>query len=213
VDFDSLASRLERFDVVIAALSKQDLTISQDMVRRALKWRRNRPVLLFDMAIPGDIEPGVDQLDDAFVWTLDDLEDMARNGRSARQVDAADAFRIVDSEVDRFLEGDPERAAIPLVVALRAHFEQTRAAVLAECGDDSDRATQLLVNRLLHDPSRALREMSRSAPAEDVHFADAGKMLAALFSLETEPLSDQDQPLTGGVSKPSEHAKEEDNKK
>ncbi len=183
VDYSSLTTNLQAYDIVIAALGKQDHSITKAMVRQALKARRNRPILLYDVAIPGDVEPGVDSLSDAFVWTLDELEELARFGHHARVADAADAYRIVDAEADRFLEGDMERAAAPLVVALREHFEQTRAAVLDECGDDAERATRLLVNRLLEAPTRALKTMSHGTPMVGSDLTEAQRVLSALFPL------------------------------
>lgn len=183
VDYASLMTTFPSFDVVVAALGKQDHSITKAMVRSALKARRNRPVLLYDVAIPGDVEPGVEELSDAFVWTLDELEELARVGQTARVADAIDAYRIVDAEADRFLEGDMERAATPLIGALREHFEEARLAVLAECGDDAEQATRLLVNRLLQAPTQALKAMGYGTPAAGSDLTEAQRVLAALFAL------------------------------
>ena len=80
----------------------------------------------------------------------------ARRGES--EADAA--RRIVEEEVAAFLQERAERAAVPALARLRGHFESVRAQALADAGGDAEKATRLLINRLLHDPTRLLREIA-----------------------------------------------------
>ena len=77
-------------------------------------------------------------------------------GRATRESEAEIAARIVTEEVEGFLRGRAERAAVPALNELRGHFEDVREQVLAEAGGDAEKATRLLVNRLLHEPSEAI---------------------------------------------------------
>jgi glutamyl-tRNA reductase len=150
-------------------------------MERALKRRRHRPVLVIDGGVPGDVEPTVDELDDAFVYTLDDLEQVARQGRAGREAAAEEAWRIVDGEVAAWRRARAERDAVPTLVALRSHFEAMRDEVLAaNPGADAAEATRRLVNRLLHLPSEALRGLAGSAAGDS---DEAARLVAGLFGL------------------------------
>src|SRR3546814_4266592 len=99
------------------------------MVGRALKARRQRPILLLDGCVPGDVEPAVDRLDGAFLYTLDDLERAALDGRAQRAAAAETAWNIVDTATDDWQRRRAERAADPDLLLLRRRFEALREEV------------------------------------------------------------------------------------
>jgi glutamyl-tRNA reductase len=108
----------------------------------------------------------VDGLEDVFLYTLDDLERISAGGRAGREQAAAAARAILDEELHRLAREGAARDAAPALVALRRHFEQARAEVLARAaGLDADAATRLLINRLLHEPSTALKALAAEAAA------------------------------------------------
>lgn len=170
--FPALATALVAADIVIASLGSRSPVVTREMLRRALKARRRRPVLLVDVAVPGDVDPAVDRLEDAYLYTFDDLERVAEDGRQSRESAAAEACRLVEAAVAGYIRDRVERGAVPLLTLLRDRFEAARLAALAEAGGDADKATRLLVNRLLHGPTLALRRLTadealRSEPAAD----------------------------------------------
>ena len=123
-------------------------------------------MFLIDAAVPGDIEPAVDRLGDAFRYDLDDLEVFATRNRTAREAAAAEAWQIVDRHAAAFARDRVGRQAVPTVMALRAHFERVRADILAESGGaDAESVTRRLLARLLHDPSEELRAKAGSGSA------------------------------------------------
>ena len=158
--FDPLVDRLAAADVVIAALGARRRLLDGDILAAALRLRRRRPIFLIDTATPGDVDPNTERLEEAFVYDLDDLEGVAETGRTARDAEALAAQGIVEAEVVAFLHRRAERDAVPAVTRLRDRFEAARRQVLAEAGGDAERATQLLINRLLHGPSAALRGLA-----------------------------------------------------
>ncbi|MEE8446009.1 MAG: glutamyl-tRNA reductase, partial [Alphaproteobacteria bacterium] len=96
--FDSLDDALAEADIVVTASGAGGVLISAAAVERALKRRRRRPILLIDGGAPGDVDPAVDRLDGAFLYTLDDLERIAHEGRATREEASSAAWEIVDAE-------------------------------------------------------------------------------------------------------------------
>jgi glutamyl-tRNA reductase len=156
--FDELASAVAAADIVVSAAGLGRLLVSAELVAGALKRRRFRPIFVIDAAVPGDVEPAVDRLEEAFLYDLDDLEGVAQEGRANRARSTALAWHIVDDELAVFLRARAERTAVPALQSLQRHFAAAREEALARAPDDAAEATRLLVNRLLHDPSEVLRE-------------------------------------------------------
>ena len=182
---DDLPAMLPRMDIVVSSLGAGQFLFGTDVTREALAARRRHPMLFVDAAIPSDVDPAVNDLDGAFVYSLDDLERIAMEGRSRRDEAAGEAEAIVDAEVARYLHDVAQRAAVPTVAALRGHFEKMRVETLRDLGLDdagaADEATRRLINRLLHDPSEALRAL---AAGDDAGSADADRLVRRLFSID-----------------------------
>ncbi|MFT5485903.1 MAG: glutamyl-tRNA reductase [Paracoccaceae bacterium] len=189
---DDLPALLPEADIVVTSLGAGRHLFDRAAAERALAQRRRRPMLFVDAAIPSDVDPAVNELDGAFVYSLDDLERIALEGRSSRDRAAEDAESIVGKEVDGFRRATAERNATPAVTALRAHFERVRADVLAESSSADaalDDATRRLVNRLLHAPSEALRMLSAK---DDPAGLQAEKLLRQLFDIDSGLPNDRD---------------------
>ncbi|MFD1378436.1 glutamyl-tRNA reductase [Fodinicurvata halophila] len=147
-----------------------------------MKQRRRRPLLFLDTGVPRDIEPEVNAVEGAFVYDLHDLEQRARAGQQAREEAATQAWGILSEELESFQrEVHPGGADTP-VVAFRRHCEELREEVLADGRLDAEAATRLLLNRLLHEPSRTLREMASESPEEK---AQLERFLERLFRIDT----------------------------
>jgi glutamyl-tRNA reductase len=161
---DELDEALAAADIVIASLGAGRALLTAARVAAALRRRPTRPIFVIDAAVPADAEPAVNDLDGAFLYDLGDLERAALAGRATREAASAEAWRIVEAELQGFARRRAERRAVPAVAALRAHVEALRQQALAEAGGDADEATRLLANRLLHDPSEVLREVMGAMP-------------------------------------------------
>lgn len=182
--WDELGAALAQADIVVACGAGGERVLTVRQVEEALRHRRRRPMFFIDTAIPAEVEPGAHDLDGAFVYDLDDLERLAASGRESRQSVATEAWRIVSEEVAVFLRDRAERGAVPAVRALREHFEEARRAVLADPRLGPEDATRLLITRLLHQPSEALRQAAAETPegAEELD-----RMVRRLFALPEEP--------------------------
>jgi glutamyl-tRNA reductase len=156
---EQLETALVDADIVVAAQDSLKYIINAPMVEAALKKRRRRPILLLDLAVPGDIDPAIDKVDDAFRYGFDDLERLAMSGRKERAEAQAAAYALIDGELAQFRRAQEERGAADTVSTLRAHFEAERAALLAENPQmDGAELTRRLVARLLHRPTLALKQ-------------------------------------------------------
>lgn len=194
IDFEARAEAMGAADVVICALGRRDYVLSVDMVRAALKTRRRRPMFLADVAVPGDVDPAVHRLDDAFVYELKDLERIVSDGRASREAEAEAGRRIIAAEVAAFTRSRAQRTAVPVVRLLRERAEAIREDVLAEAGDDAEKATRLLLSRLLHEPSLNLRRAGAGAPGE---LEALERALRRLFELDDAPsgaAAEKDEP-------------------
>jgi glutamyl-tRNA reductase len=190
---EEMAETVAGCDVVISALGTRRRSLTTDFVQAALLRRRRRPIFIVDAGIPGDVDPGVNRLDGAFLYDMDDLERVAMEGRASRVAEADVARTIVAEEVAAFLRSRAERAAVPVLSRLRTYFEDTRGQVLAVAGSDADKATRLLINRLLHGPSEALRDLAaRDAgeAADGLSWDVAEAMLRRLFRLDEDAAGD-----------------------
>lgn len=181
VPFEAMEDALKDAEIIVCAAGTGQFLITPAMMEQALRRRRWRPVLLIDAGVPGDIDPAVGALDGAFLYTLDDLERVAMEGRSIRGAAAGAAWRLVDEAVATWRRAAAGRDAAPAITALRARFEAVRAELLADAPDaDAEEATRQLINRLLHRPSRAMRSLAEET---DARVQDADRLLRRLFDL------------------------------
>jgi glutamyl-tRNA reductase len=151
-----LANQLHRFDVVVSCTASTLPLIGLGAVERALKQRRRKPMLLVDLAVPRDIEPEVADLDDAYLYTVDDLADRVRVAGDRRQAAVQQAEAIVDAGVHGFAQWCAQRGTVPLIQALNQRadewqqIEVQRAARLLARGEDVDTVLQALASGLAH---------------------------------------------------------------
>ncbi|MBL8833972.1 MAG: glutamyl-tRNA reductase, partial [Rhodospirillales bacterium] len=170
-----------RADLVVTALGTGRPAIDPQTALSALRARRQRPILFLDLGVPDDVAREIETVDGAFRYGIDDLEGLALKGRSEREATTGEAWAIVEAEIDAFARARAARAADGAIVRLRRRFESERNRVLDETGGDAARATELLVHRLLHAPTAALRELALGDPAER---ARAEALLARAFGLD-----------------------------
>jgi glutamyl-tRNA reductase len=164
---------LPEADILITSTASPTSVITAAAMREAIRLRRRRPIFAVDIAVPRDIEPEVAQLDDVYLYTIDDLDKVILEGQGNREAAAVDANRILDDEIARYLSMERSKQAAPVITALREQGEAMRAEVLAQArrrlagGADQDEvleyATAALMKKLLHTPSVRLREAGEAS--------------------------------------------------
>jgi len=188
--FEDFPKLLSESDIVLAALGSRHFQLEKAAVAAALKARRFKPLFIVDAGVPGDVDTAVESLDDAFVYGLEDLEQVALKGRGAREQEAALARDIIAGEAAAFLHNRAERVAVPALTRLHARFESERRQAVADAGGDADKATRLLVGRLLHHPSEAMR---RIAAGDEAAWARLEFALEKLFELQDVKADEDEQ--------------------
>ncbi|NOT65782.1 MAG: glutamyl-tRNA reductase [Methylotenera sp.] len=165
---NDLPARLNEFDIVITSTASQLPIVGLGMVESALKARKHRPMFMVDLAVPRDIEAEVAELDDIFLYSVDDLAQVVADGISNRQEAAVDAEVIVTARVEHFMQWMKKRDAVPTIKALRDQAEATRQAELEKAfkliqkGESPEKVLEALsnalTNKFLHAPSHALNQ-------------------------------------------------------
>ncbi len=178
--FEALPDLLVEADIVVTSLGNREAAIRAPEVEAAIKKRKQRPIFLIDAGIPGDVDPAVGKLENAFLYDLNDLEKVAMAGRAEREQAARAAHGLVEQEAAQFRRGRAERAAVPAIIALRSRFEEEAAKAGAEARGDGERAARLLIARLLHDPTEIMKELA-AGNHEELRAAEA--LLKRLFRL------------------------------
>ena len=161
-----LPERLAEFDIVVTSTASQLPIIGLGMIERAVKARKHRPMFIVDLAVPRDVEAEAGELDDVFLYTVDDLAQVVQEGLSNRQEAAADAEAIIAARTDKFMHWLQTRSAVPTIRALREQAERLRQGELEKAqrqlarGDDPalvlETLSSALTNKLLHGPSHTL---------------------------------------------------------
>lgn len=187
----AMPARLGEFDVVVSCTASALPLIGLGAVERALVQRRRRPMLMVDLAVPRDIEPEVARLSDVYLYTVDDLAGIVREGASSRQAAIEQAESIVDDGVRSFEHWMRQRRSVPLIQALQnraehwAEIEMSRARRRLARGQDVEAVLQALTRgltgKLMHG---ALHEIHASDEAQRRATADT---MARLFGLPAVP--------------------------
>jgi glutamyl-tRNA reductase len=168
IELRTLAERLAEHDIVVSCTASSLPILGKGLVERAVRARRHRPMFMVDLAVPRDIEPEVAELDDVFLYTVDDLAQIVSENRDARRAAVEQAEVIIDTQVGQFMHWMEVRSRVPQIRALRDQAEDLRrqevdrALRLLARGEPADRVvealSQGLTNKLLHGPTEALKK-------------------------------------------------------
>jgi len=173
IRFDNLEYELDRFDIVISSTGAPRPIVKKSIVEKAMQERRNRPMFFIDIAVPRDIEPEVNQIENVYLYDIDDLEKVTESNRREREREGLKAEEIVISEVHRFLSWLDSVEAFPTIAALRDQAEVIRKAELEKTlarwkglTDEERRSlenlTSSIVNKILHAPTVNLKQQKEN---------------------------------------------------
>ena len=168
IELRELPAQLQEHDIVVSCTASSLPILGKGLVERALRARKRQPMFMVDLAVPRDIEAEVAELDDVFLYTLDDLQGIVQGNLDARKASLAQAEAIIETQVGQFMHWMQARASVPLIRALREQGEAARRHELERAlkalhkGEDPAQVleglSQGLTNKLLHGPTQALHE-------------------------------------------------------
>ncbi len=199
---EDLPSLLREADIVVSSTGAPDFMVTEQLVAGARAQRPERPLFLFDVAVPRDIDPAVAELAGVELYTMYDLEFVAETNRREREAEATKAEVIIQEEVARFQTWWDSLEARPTIAAMRRGAESVRAAeverVLASLPELSaqgrrriEAMSKALVKKVLHNPTRSLNERKEEAFVQVVR---------ELFGLDQGVALSDDVPMSRGVS-------------
>jgi glutamyl-tRNA reductase len=170
ITFNELASQLAVHDIIVTCTASMLPIIGKGLIESALRARKHRPLLIIDLAVPRDVEAEVGELQDVFLYTVDDLGRIAREGLDMRESAVAQAEAIIETQVGDFMQWLDNRKLVPTIRALRDDAERMRRRELERAmrriahGDDAaqvvEQLSHALTNKFLHAPTHALNHAS-----------------------------------------------------
>ncbi len=202
---EQLEAELVLSDVVVASTASKSFIVTRDLAKRVMKQRKGRTLFLIDIAVPRNVEPDVHQLDNVFVYNVDDLEQEVTENQKARKGEMAAAEAIVESELQSWVRWSRGLAVQPTIVELRAktrgvlvaELERTLGGRLKHLGE-GDRAALLQMmesatNRLLHVPTTQLRARASEDGSSELTVALQQLFDLSDFSQGRNPSVDDDE--------------------
>jgi glutamyl-tRNA reductase len=175
VELRELATHLAEHDIVVSCTASSLPILGKGLLERALRTRRHRPMFMVDLAVPRDIEAEVAELDDVFLYTVDDLGVIVQGNLDARRSSLEQAEAIIETQVGQFMHWMAARASVPLIRSLREQGEAARRHELERAlrrlqkGEEPSQVlealSQGLTNKLLHGPTQALNDAAHEERA------------------------------------------------
>lgn len=168
IELADISSHLAEADIVISSTASDTPILTLDHARDAVKKRRHRPMLMIDIAVPRDIDPAIEQLEDIYLYSVDDMQGIIQENMKSREAAAEEAQDIIDEHVSQFMGWIRTRDAVPTIRGIRDWAETLKAEVtdkaqrqLTQGKSPDDVINQLahnLTNKLIHQPCTRLHE-------------------------------------------------------
>jgi glutamyl-tRNA reductase len=194
IPFEDMAQGLKRADIVISATNSPQYLIQHEQITKVIKDRRQKPIFFIDIADPRDIEPKVGDIENVYLYNIDDLQKVANENMKDREKEARNAETIVQDETVKFVNWYRSLDVTPTIVALRKKFEEIRKKELEKTlslhpnlsekeKQSLEALTSAIINKILHGPVTLLKQTNEEAMAD--LYLDA---LHALFGLPEKSL-------------------------
>ncbi len=192
IEFDGFHKRLEEVDIVISSTGAPHYILHPENVLGVIKARKNKPMFFIDIAVPRDIDPGVNEIDNVYVYDIDDLQEVVDANKDRREREARRAEEIVEEEVLKFYHWYTSLDLVPTIVSLKEKFEEIRKRELSKALSSFARITEkerkslealtsAIVKKILHDPITFLKSPDLNTDTNE--YVDA---VRKLFGLDVE---------------------------
>ena len=192
VPFEHFTDHMTGADIVITSTGAPHFIIGRNLAEQVIHRRKNKPIFFIDIAVPRDIDPAVNQIDNAFLYDIDDLQQVIDANLKERFKEAMRAEQIVDDEVEAFCLKMQTRDVVPTIVQLRESLEKVRRDEIErnrrhlkdlspEQQAAVDQITKSIVNKILHPPIEQLKQM-----AHDPQGADLAEIIRKIFNVKPQ---------------------------
>lgn len=201
VRFEDLFLHLHRADIVLTSTGAPHVIIGPKDVEEVVRRRKFKPMFFIDIAVPRDIDPKVDDLENAYLFTVDHLQEIVQANLAQRNREAEKAEEIISQEIGQFYKWLSSLEVTPTIVALRTHFDEIRRAELSrtvaawkDLTPDAEKRlealTTAIMNKLLHTPTAVLKKAGQGGRVD--LYVDA---MRQLFDLEAAPEENEELEL------------------
>jgi glutamyl-tRNA reductase len=171
VKFDEFIQEMVRTDIVICSTGASNYVLLKSQMQKVMKERRQRPVFIIDISVPRNIDPGINDLDNVYLYNIDDLQGIVDTNIFERQKEAKKAEMIIEEEIETFLKWQSSLDSVPTIVALREKAEEIKKEEIdrllnkiPEISEKEKKAIEYMaaaiINKLIHPPTAALKESS-----------------------------------------------------
>jgi glutamyl-tRNA reductase len=176
ITLSELSDRLAGFDIIVTSTASALPILGKGLLERAIKARKHAPMFIVDLAVPRDVEPEAKEIDDIFLYTVDDLANIVKDNLQIRVESMREAEAMIAGQVQSFLRWLEGRSVVPTIAALHGHHDQLRAAELERARrllaggmppeQVLDQFARGLTNKFLHAPTQALNLAGEAERAE-----------------------------------------------
>ncbi|MCI4625924.1 MAG: glutamyl-tRNA reductase [Candidatus Magnetoovum sp. WYHC-5] len=169
IDFNTFKEEMKNTDIVICSTGAPTYVVSKKDMESVIKRRRNKPIFMIDISVPRNLDPDINNIDNVYLYDIDDLQGVVDSNVNARLTEAVKAEKIVDEELQTFERWFYSRNAVPTIVSLRQIAENIKNDELEKLFnkisgfDDKEKQAieqmaNTIVNKLIHPPTAALKE-------------------------------------------------------
>jgi len=176
ITLNEMPDRLQEFDIIVTCTASTLPILGKGLLERVIKARRHAPVFIVDLAVPRDVEPEAAELDDVFLYSVDDLTNIVKDNLQIRKEAVVQAEEMIAAQAGSFLRWLEGRTVVPTITALHGHHDQLRATELERArkllagGAAPDQVLEALArgltNKFLHAPTQALNKAGDAERAE-----------------------------------------------
>lgn len=182
IEYERFPSVIPEVDIVITSSGAPEHILTSEQMKRVVEARRNRPIFLIDIAVPRNVEPSVNEIDNVFLYDIDDLQKVVDRNRGARLAVASEAERIVAEETERMVSRLRVKEVAPTIVSLQEQLESVRASEIARMRgklgtltaqqeEALEQLTRGIVSKIAHGPISELRK--QAAEPDGIHLISA----------------------------------------
>ncbi|SMD04670.1 glutamyl-tRNA reductase [Desulfocicer vacuolatum DSM 3385] len=193
VKFEEMEHFLKEVDIIISSTGATEFILTAPQLKRIMRSRKNRPLFFIDIAVPRDLDPDINRINNCFLYDIDDLQDIVNDNIEERNKEAVKGERLVDEAVIKFINWMESLEMVPTIVAIRKKIDAIAQAEIKKTmhsmphlsprdHEAIQRMTRSIADKIMHDPIRFLKNMGNHR--DDARYLNAARHLFNLDHTE-----------------------------